>query len=90
MEKPEQLPNECQCEKSVSLSIPHIKKMTQAERFIEGLRLLSEECGVTAVEYNAYGVTKFKFEDGSWAGSVRAYINAGYIKEENYDSHFGK
>lgn len=77
-------------EMQVTMDIPHIKKMSQAERFIEGLRLLADECHVTSVEYNAFGVTKFHFDDGSWVGGPRAYMNAGYIKEETYDKHFGK
>ena len=71
------------------MNIPTARQLSQAERFVEGLKILASECGLSSVNYNAFGITKFIFEDGTWMGSVRAYINAGYINENKYAERYG-
>ena len=76
----------------IILNIPNSKteSLTDAEKFIEALKQLKKACNVESVNYNAFGITKFFFEDGSWAGNVRAYIDAGYIDGNRYDSTYNK
>lgn len=56
-------------------------KLCDAERFIIGLKLLGEECNLTSVTYNAFGVIQYHFRDGSYVGSRRAEEDAGFIKK---------
>lgn len=74
------------------MEIPKTKTITlcDAERFIEGLKMLAKECNATNIEYNGFGPLKFIFDDGSEVGSVRAFINAGYIDEDNYNQRYKK
>lgn len=53
--------------------------LSQAERFCEGLKMLSEECGLSTLEYNKIGLLIFYFDDGSSVGGLRACIEAGLI-----------
>lgn len=68
------------------MEIPKTKVITlsDAERFIEGLKMLVTECNATNIEYNGFGPLRFYFEDGTEVGSIRAFINAGYIDEKEY------
>lgn len=70
------------------MQIPTTKKLSDMERFCVGLRLLASECNMTGIDFNAFGPTKFSFEDGSWIGSLRAAINAGLIDEELWRRHY--
>lgn len=67
------------------MNIPTQKTITlsQASRFCEGLRLLGQECGLTTVSYCKLGIIKYIFDDGSSVGSMRAAVNAGWLREEN-------
>ena len=62
------------------MDIPKTRKMTDAERFCYGLRELSVECNLVSVNRNMFGVTLFQFEDGSTVGGLRAYMEAGIIR----------
>lgn len=62
------------------LEIPKTKKLCQAERFAEGLRLLSLECGLESLDRNAFGIIGFNFEDGSSVGGLGVWKVAGIIK----------
>lgn len=53
--------------------------LSQAERFCEGLKMLSIECGLSTIEYNKVGSLKFHFDDGSSVAGLRACIEAGLI-----------
>lgn len=64
------------------MQIPTTKTLNDMERFCEGLRLLASECNMVGIEFNGFGPTKFNFKDGSWVGSLRAAISAGWIDEE--------
>ena len=72
------------------MEIPKTKTVTlsDAERFIAGLHLLAMECNATSIEYNRFGPFRFFFKDGSEVGSIRAFINAGYIIEEEYKKNY--
>lgn len=72
------------------MEIPKTKTVTlsDAERFIEGLKLLATECNTTNIEYNGFAPLRFFFKDGSEVGSIRAFINAGYINEKEYKKHY--
>lgn len=62
------------------MNIPATKILCDAERFIIGLKMLAEECNMSFIEYNKLGILKFKFEDGSTVGGMRAFMDAGIIK----------
>lgn len=68
------------------MEIPKTKTVTlsDAERFIEGLKILATECNATDIVYNGFGPLRFYFDDGTEVGSIRAFINAGYIVEKEY------
>lgn len=72
------------------MEIPKTKTVTlsDAERFIEGLRLLVDECNISSIQYNAFGVTRLYFNDGTEVGSTRAFINAGYIDEHTFNEKY--
>ena len=59
------------------------KHLCDAERFVEGLKLLANECNMTRITYNGFGPITFTFADGSLIGNRKAWINAGLIKQEN-------
>lgn len=64
------------------MDIPKTKtvKLSQAERFIIGLREIANECGMSGVDYNALGIIKLYFNDGSSVGELRLFREAGIIK----------
>ena len=66
------------------MNIPTTKTMCEAERFIIGLKMLAAECNMSFIEYNQLGILKFEFGDGSTVGGMRAFMNAGIIK--NYSN----
>lgn len=72
------------------MEIPKTKTVTlsDAERFIEGLKILATECNATHIEYNGFGPLRFYFEDGTEVGSIRAFIKAGYINENEYSQKY--
>ena len=72
------------------MQIPTTKQLSDAERFCEGLRLLMSECNLVSTKYNGFGMTQFTFEDGSWMGGLRAFMNAGWIDEEIWNKQYGK
>ena len=72
------------------MEIPRTKQLCQAERWVEGLRLLAKECQMSSIRYCALGVTRFEFADGSSIGDMRSYIEAGIIDGETFHQQYGK
>lgn len=62
------------------MNIPTTKTLSDAERFCIGLRMLAAECNMSKIEYCGLGVKIFRFSDGSSVGGMRAYVEAGLIK----------
>lgn len=68
------------------MEIPTTKKLCDAERFIEGLKILYKECNVQNVEYNKLGsIYKMSFADGSYANGVYLFVQSGYFKREHFE-----
>ena len=61
------------------MEIPTTRRLNDAERYVEGLKLLAKECNLDKVQYDMLGITKFIFSDGSSIGGLRAFIDAGYV-----------
>ena len=61
------------------MEIPTTRRLSDAERYVEGLKLLAKECNLDIVRYDMIGITKFIFSDGSSIGGMRAFIDAGYV-----------
>lgn len=62
------------------MEIPRTKVLSQAERFIEGLKLLADECNMSSVKYTKMGIViTYKFDDSSSVGCGRAHQMAGLI-----------
>lgn len=61
------------------MEIPTTRRLSDAERYVEGLKLLAKECNLNTLLYNMLGITKFIFSDGSSIGGMRAFIDAGYV-----------
>ena len=61
-----------------------VKNLSQAERFCEGLKMLSEECNVSSITYNRAGFVMFHFNDGSSVAGIRACIEAGLLDYNNF------
>ena len=61
------------------MEIPTSRRLCDAERFVEGLRLLAKECNMTDVNYCKLGINKFRFRDGSTIGGMRAFIDANIV-----------
>ena len=61
------------------MEIPTTRRLNDAERYVEGLKLLAKECNLDKVHYDMLGITKFIFSDGSSIGGMRAFIDAGYV-----------
>lgn len=68
----------------MEISKTKVITLSDAERFIEGLKMLAKECNVTSIYYNGFGPLRLHFDDGSKVGCLRAFINAGYIDEDEY------
>ena len=69
-------------------NIPTERKLSQAERFCEGLRLLALECGLHDVTVTGFGPRTFTFNDGSSVGSMRAMFIAGLVNEQRFNSQY--
>lgn len=61
------------------MEIPTTRRLNNAERYVEGLKLLAKECNLDTVRYDKLGITKFIFSDGSSIGGLRAFMDAGYV-----------
>ena len=62
------------------MEIPTSKRLCDAERFVEGLRLLAKECNLSEVTYCQLGIQTFSFKDGSSIGGMRAFKDAQICK----------
>ena len=71
-------------------STPTDRKWSDVNRFIQGLKDLSERCNLHSVTYNAFGITKFEFADGSSAGGMRVWFDSDVIDEKKWREHFDK
>lgn len=58
------------------------RELSDAERFVEGLKILAKECNMTNISYCGFGPISFTFADGTSIGGKRAWIDAGIIKQE--------
>lgn len=67
------------------MEIPIVGKLSQADRFVEALKMLINECEITTSFYNGYGLTDLKFKDGSEIEASEAFIRAGYINREKFE-----
>ena len=75
---PQQLENDQSS--AVSISIPETRKLSDCEKFIEGLKQLAYKCNMSKIEYNRMGVViKYYFDDGTYVGCGRAHKEAGLI-----------
>lgn len=61
------------------MEIPTTKKLCQAERFCEGLKMLANECDMSSISWTKLGSLQFFFNDGSSVGGLRACYEAGLI-----------
>ncbi len=61
------------------MEIPTTKRLSDAERYVEALKLIAKECNLDKVRYDKIGIVKFIFSDGSSIGGMRAFMDAGYI-----------
>ena len=68
-------------ETPVNIFIPTTKKLSDCERFIEGLKILANECHMTSIKYNELGIIiQYFFADGTYTGCGKAHELAGLIK----------
>jgi len=72
------------------MNIPTTRTLCDAERFCIGLKMLAEECNMSSLEYNGFGIIKFIFNDGSTIGGMRAFMEAGIVNEQKYMNTYGK
>ena len=61
------------------MEIPKTKTLCDAERFVEGLKLLAKECNISNVRYNQLGILSYEFADGSKIGGMNAMRLANII-----------
>ena len=61
------------------MEIPKTKTLCDAERFVEGLKLLAKECNISNVRYNQLGILSYEFADGSKIGGMSAMRLANII-----------
>ena len=64
------------------MNIPTTTTITlcDAERFVYGLRELAIECNLDNITYNALGIIKYTFKDGTSVGGNGAWKAAGVLK----------
>ena len=68
-------------EKPVNVFIPTTRKLSDCERFIEGLKILANECHMTSIRYNELGIIiQYFFADGTYCGCGKAHELAGLIE----------
>ena len=58
------------------------RNLCDAERFCYGLKLLAEETNMSSIIWSNLGVETLKFADGSSVGSLRAFKEAGLVRDE--------
>ena len=61
------------------MEIPKTKTLCDAERFVEGLKLLAKECKMSKVKYDQLGIILYEFADGSKVGGTTAMKLANII-----------
>lgn len=61
------------------MDIPKTKELCEAERFVEGLKLLVKECRMSNVIYNQLGIITYEFADGSTIGGMTAMRMANIV-----------
>lgn len=61
------------------MDIPKTKELCEAERFVEGLKLLAKECKMSNVKYNQLGIISYEFADGSKIGGMAAMRMANIV-----------
>lgn len=65
----------------MNFEIPDDKviKISEAEKFVECLKIALRECNCSNVSYNKLGPITLEFSDGSSIGCVRMWYNAGLL-----------
>lgn len=65
-------------------------KLSQADRFIIGFKDLVNECGLTNIIYNQFGIKDYIFEDGSNLHWRKLFTDIGFDLPDALNSNYPK